>query len=304
VNDREEKGSLPGEPAFCDCTGKRAKKGGNVMPELPEVETIRRTLLPLIVGKTVGDVQIFWPNIIRHPQDPEAFAARLVGQTVRGIDRRGKFLKFLFDQDMLVSHLRMEGRYTVADAHEPLDPHTHVVFRFTDDSELRYRDVRKFGTMHVYAKEEGDRQPPLDQLGPEPLSPAFSPAVLAERAAKTKRTVKALLLDQTVVAGFGNIYVDESLFRAGILPERQAASLTDEEIKRLHEQMVATIGEAIMKGGSTVRTYVNTQGETGTFQHSLFVYGRKGEPCKRCGTPIEKTVVAGRGTHYCPHCQR
>lgn len=274
------------------------------MPELPEVETIRRTLLPLVAGKTIEEVRVFWPNIVRHPQDPAAFAARLAGQTVRGIDRRGKFLKFLLDRDMLISHLRMEGRYTVARSDEPLEPHTHVVFRFTDGSELRYRDVRKFGTMHVYAKEEADRRPPLDQLGPEPLSPAFSPAVLAEKAAKTKRTVKALLLDQTVVAGFGNIYVDEALFRAGILPGRPAASLTDEELARLHEEMVATIGEAVMKGGSTVRTYVNTQGEAGTFQHRLFVYGRKGEPCKRCGAPIEKTVVAGRGTHYCPRCQR
>ncbi|KAF6510449.1 Formamidopyrimidine-DNA glycosylase [Geobacillus stearothermophilus] len=274
------------------------------MPELPEVETIRRTLLPLVAGKTIEEVRVFWPNIIRHPQDPAAFAARLAGQTVRGIDRRGKFLKFLLDRDMLISHLRMEGRYAVAQSDEPLEPHTHIVFRFTDGSELRYRDVRKFGTMHVYAKEEADCRPPLAQLGPEPLSPAFSPAVLAAKAAKTKRTVKALLLDQTVVAGFGNIYVDEALFRAGILPGRPAASLTDEELARLHEEMVATIGEAVMKGGSTVRTYVNTQGEAGMFQHHLFVYGRKGEPCKRCGTPIEKIVVAGRGTHYCPRCQR
>nr|2F5Q_A Chain A, formamidopyrimidine-DNA glycosidase [Geobacillus stearothermophilus]2F5S_A Chain A, formamidopyrimidine-DNA glycosidase [Geobacillus stearothermophilus] len=274
------------------------------MPQLPEVETIRRTLLPLIVGKTIEDVRIFWPNIIRHPRDSEAFAARMIGQTVRGLERRGKFLKFLLDRDALISHLRMEGRYAVASALEPLEPHTHVVFCFTDGSELRYRDVRKFGTMHVYAKEEADRRPPLAELGPEPLSPAFSPAVLAERAVKTKRSVKALLLDCTVVAGFGNIYVDESLFRAGILPGRPAASLSSKEIERLHEEMVATIGEAVMKGGSTVRTYVNTQGEAGTFQHHLYVYGRQGNPCKRCGTPIEKTVVAGRGTHYCPRCQR
>ncbi|MEB3750197.1 DNA-formamidopyrimidine glycosylase [Geobacillus sp. FSL W8-0032] len=274
------------------------------MPELPEVETIRRTLLPLVSGKTIAAVRVFWPKIIRHPHDPQAFADRLAGQTVRGIERRGKFLKFLLDEDVLISHLRMEGRYTVASAHDPLAPHTHVVFSFTDGSELRYRDVRKFGTMHVYRKEEADRRPPLDQLGPEPLSPAFSPAVLAQQAAKTKRTVKALLLDQTVVAGFGNIYVDEALFRAGILPDRPAASLTDEDIRRLHEHMVATIGEAVMRGGSTVRTYVNTQGKEGTFQHHLSVYGRKGEPCKQCGTLIEKTVVAGRGTHYCPRCQR
>ena len=197
----------------------------------------------------------------------------------------------------------MEGRYAVWKQEDPIEPHTHIIFRFTDGTELRYRDVRKFGTMHLYPKGEEDVRLPLSQLGPEPFSETFTANFLAERLRKTNRTIKAALLDQTVVAGFGNIYVDESLFRAGIRPERIASSLTDEEVARLHREMVATLQEAVEKGGSTVRSYVNTQGETGMFQLQLFVYGRKGEPCKRCGQPIQKTVVAGRGTHYCAFCQ-
>ncbi|SFA39278.1 DNA-(apurinic or apyrimidinic site) lyase [Parageobacillus thermantarcticus] len=273
------------------------------MPELPEVETIRRTLIPLAAGKTIADVQVFWPKIIKHPADVSEFMETIKGQTIRDIHRRGKFLKFILDEHVLISHLRMEGRYAVLKKEEAIEPHTHVIFRFTDGTELRYRDVRKFGTMHLYPKGEEDFQLPLSQLGPEPFSEAFTANFLAEQLRKTNRTIKATLLDQTVVVGFGNIYVDEALFRAGIHPERAASSLTDEEAARLHREMVATLQEAVEKGGSTVRSYVNTQGEIGMFQLQLFVYGRKGEPCKRCGNPIQKTVVAGRGTHYCACCQ-
>ncbi|MFC4183555.1 DNA-formamidopyrimidine glycosylase [Saccharococcus thermophilus] len=274
------------------------------MPELPEVEIIRRTLIPLTVGKTIEEVQVFWPKIVQYPADVTEFAETLKGQTIHDVERRGKFLKLMLDTHVLISHLRMEGRYVVWRKEDPIEPHTHVIFRFTDGTELRYRDVRKFGTMHLYRKGEEDARLPLSQLGPEPFSETFTANFLAKRLRKTNRTIKTVLLDQTVVVGLGNIYVDESLFRAGIHPERIASSLTDEEVARLHREMVTILQEAIEKGGSTVRSYVNTQGESGTFQLQLFVYGRKGEPCKRCGQPIQKTVVAGRGTHYCPSCQR
>lgn len=273
------------------------------MPELPEVETIRRTLIPLAAGKTIADVQVFWTKIIKHPADVSEFMETIKGQTIRDIHRRGKFLKFILDEHVLISHLRMEGRYAVLKKEDAVEPHTHVIFQFTDGTELRYRDVRKFGTMHLYPKGEEDSRLPLSQLGPEPFSEEFTANFLAERLRKTNRTIKAALLDQTVVVGFGNIYVDEALFRAGIHPERVASSLTDEEATCLHREMIATLQEAVEKGGSTVRSYVNTQGEIGMFQLQLFVYGRKGEPCKRCGNFIQKTVVAGRGTHYCAFCQ-
>ncbi|MCZ0754877.1 DNA-formamidopyrimidine glycosylase [Anoxybacillus sp. J5B_2022] len=273
------------------------------MPELPEVETVKRTLIPLTVGKTIQHVQVFWPNIIKKP-DVVTFAEMLQGQTIQSVERRGKFLKFLLDELVLVSHLRMEGRYLLQPSTAPIEPHTHVIFQFTDGTELRYRDVRKFGTMHLFKAGEEEAQPPLSLLGPEPFSPAFTPEFLMNKLQKTSRNIKSVLLDQTVVVGLGNIYVDETLFRSRLHPERTASSLTAEEIERLYREIVATLHEAIEHGGSTVRTYVNTQGVSGTFQLQLFVYGRKGEPCKQCGHPVRKITVAGRGTHYCERCQQ
>lgn len=274
------------------------------MPELPEVETVRRTLLSLIKGKTIKEVSVFWPKIIKKPDDVEQFKDALRGQTVLDIGRRGKFLKFYLDDYVLVSHLRMEGKYGLYDKTEPYDKHTHVLFTFTDDTQLRYRDVRKFGTMHLFKKGEEELALPLSQLGPEPFSESFTAEYLKKYLMKTHRKIKTVLLDQTVVVGLGNIYVDEALFRANIHPERIASSLKPDEITALHQEIVQTLGEAIEKGGSTIRSYVNSQGKIGMFQLELFVYGRKNEHCKKCGTNIEKTVVAGRGTHFCPNCQK
>lgn len=274
------------------------------MPELPEVETVRRTLEQLVLGKEIMEVSVFWPKIIKAPEPVEQFQDALRGQTIQKIGRRGKFLIFTLDDYAMVSHLRMEGKYGVHVKEEPYDKHTHVIFTFTDGSELRYRDVRKFGTMHLFRKGEEMEQMPLLHLGPEPLSEEFTVEGLSAKLARTGRKIKPVLLDQTVVVGIGNIYVDESLFRSGIHPERKASSLTLAEIKRLHAEIIATLSEAVEKGGSTIRSYVNSQGQIGMFQLELNVYGRKGETCKVCDTPLEKLVVAGRGTHICPSCQQ
>ncbi|WP_110927190.1 DNA-formamidopyrimidine glycosylase [Bacillus massiliglaciei] len=273
------------------------------MPELPEVETVRRTLEQLVLGKEIEEVTVLWPKIIKAPEQPEQFQDALKGQAIRQIKRRGKFLIFLLDDYSMVSHLRMEGKYAVCPKDEPYDKHTHVIFSFTDGTQLRYRDVRKFGTMHLFNKGDEMKSLPLLHLGPEPLSPDFTPEYLGARLSKTNRKIKPVLLDQTVVVGIGNIYVDESLFRSGIHPERTASSLTEEEVTCLHREIVATLGEAVAKGGSTIRSYINSQGQIGMFQLELLVYGRKGEDCKTCGTPLEKLVVGGRGTHICPSCQ-
>lgn len=273
------------------------------MPELPEVETVRRTLEQLVLGKEIKEVSVFWPKIIKAPEPVEQFQDALRGQTISAIGRRGKFLIFTLDDYSMVSHLRMEGKYGVHPKEEPYDKHTHVIFTFTDGSELRYRDVRKFGTMHLFSKGEEFEQLPLLHLGPEPLSEDFTVEGLSRKLARTNRKIKPVLLDQTVVVGIGNIYVDESLFRSGIHPERMASSLSLQEIETLHAEIIATLGEAVEKGGSTIRSYINSQGQIGMFQLELNVYGRKGENCKTCGTPLEKLVVAGRGTHICPSCQ-
>jgi formamidopyrimidine-DNA glycosylase len=274
------------------------------LPELPEVETIRKTLKKLVVHKTIENITVFWPKIIKHPVDVEQFIDALKGETFVDVGRRGKFLLLYTETFALVSHLRMEGKYFLYEKTEPFDKHTHVIFHFTDGTELRYRDVRKFGTMHLYKKGEEFFKPPLFKLGPEPFSEDFTAEYLGEKLKRTNRKVKPALLDQSLFVGLGNIYVDEALFRAGIHPERTASSLSEAEVALLHQEIVATLREAVKKGGSTIRSYVNSQGEIGMFQLELFAYGRTGEECKRCGTPLEKITVGGRGTHYCPNCQR
>ncbi|PLR77774.1 DNA-formamidopyrimidine glycosylase [Bacillus sp. V3-13] len=274
------------------------------MPELPEVETVRRTLTNLVLQKEIEHVTVFWPKIIKLPDEAAQFADALKGQRIIEIGRRGKFLIFYTNDYALVSHLRMEGRYALFNKADVVDKHTHAIFHFTDGTELRYRDVRKFGTMHLFKKGEEFLSPPLLQLGPEPFDEAFTLELLRGKLTKTNRKIKTALLDQSIVVGLGNIYVDEALFRAGIHPERLAASLSNEELETLYKEIIATLTEAVEKGGSTVRSYVNSQGEMGMFQLELFVYGRKNEPCKHCGLPLEKIVVGGRGTHYCPQCQK
>ncbi|MEW9051710.1 MAG: DNA-formamidopyrimidine glycosylase [Neobacillus sp.] len=274
------------------------------MPELPEVETVRKTLKQLVSNKQIEKITIFWPKIIKNPVEIEQFIDALKGETIEDVGRRGKFLIIYTDHYALVSHLRMEGKYGLYPKEETFDKHTHVLFHFTDGSELRYRDVRKFGTMHLYKKGEEFEKPPLIGLGPEPFSEEFTKEFLHEKLKKTNRKVKPALLDQKILVGLGNIYVDEALFRAGIHPERPANSLNEAEIAVLHREIIDTLSEAVKKGGSTIRSYVNTQGEIGMFQLELYAYGRKGEPCKNCGTPLEKTTVGGRGTHFCPQCQK
>lgn len=274
------------------------------VPELPEVETIRRTLEQLVVKKKIKDVSVFWPKIIKKPEPVEQFQDALKGQTIQAVGRRGKFLIFQLDNYALVSHLRMEGKYGLFKDNEDVAKHTHVIFHFMDGTELRYNDVRKFGTMHLFEKGKEFSEPPLFQLGPEPLSEQFTVEDLQGKLVKTNRKIKPVLLDQNIVVGIGNIYVDESLFRSGIHPERIASTLTPAEIALLHREIIATLAEAVEKGGSTIRSYVNSQGQIGMFQLEHFVYGRKGEECKNCGTIIEKFVVGGRGTHICPSCQK
>lgn len=273
------------------------------MPELPEVETIRKTLEQLVVEKTIQETVVLYPKIVKYPIEVEQFQDALVGQTIHQIDRRGKFLKFILDDYVLVSHLRMEGKYRLDKKADSYDKHTHVRFCFQDETELRYHDVRKFGTMHLFKKGEEETIAPLKGLGPEPFSPSFTAELLYGRLQKTTRKIKPTLLDQTIVVGLGNIYVDEALFRASIHPETIAQTLTKEQVVLLHEMIVETLQEAVEQGGSTIRSYVNSQGQMGMFQVKLNVYGQEGKPCTRCQTPIEKIKVGGRGTHFCPICQ-
>ncbi|HLR79091.1 MAG TPA: DNA-formamidopyrimidine glycosylase [Bacillota bacterium] len=274
------------------------------MPELPEVETIRQTLQQLIRNRTIEHVQVHWSNIIKAPDDAEQFKHLLVGQTIRNIGRRGKFLLFELDDYTLVSHLRMEGKYSVHSQDDPLKKHTHIIFSFTNGEELRYNDVRKFGTMHLFHKGDERSNKPLNQLGPEPFDETFTFTYFYEKLQRTSRAIKVALLDQSIVSGLGNIYVDETLFKANVHPLKRANDLTEQEVKTIQEKATSTLRAAVEKGGTTIRSYVNGQGEMGMFQQDLFVYGKENEPCKTCHRPIVKIKVGGRGTHLCTICQK
>ncbi|WP_108671252.1 DNA-formamidopyrimidine glycosylase [Peribacillus acanthi] len=273
------------------------------MPELPEVETVRKTLEHLVIGKTITKVEVLWPKIIKEPTEIEQFQDALVGEEIVEIGRRGKFLIIYTTKFALISHLRMEGKYGVFSKADSVEKHTHVIFSFEDATELRYKDVRKFGTMHLFLKGKEFDSLPLLHLGPEPLSEEFTTQYLKETLKNTKRSIKTSLLDQTKVVGIGNIYVDEALFRARIHPEQIASTLSDFEYEKLVHEIKETLSEAVKQGGSTIRSYLNSQGQIGMFQQQLLVYGRKGENCTNCGTPLEKLKVGGRGTHICPICQ-
>ncbi|CAM4320854.1 DNA-formamidopyrimidine glycosylase [Paenibacillus tarimensis] len=273
------------------------------MPELPEVETVRRTLIELVAGRTIERVTVTLPRIIQRPAEPEQFADMLAGRRIETVERRGKFLRIVLDELVLVSHLRMEGRYGLYKSDEPVEKHTHVIFHFTDGTELRYKDVRQFGTMHIFLPGEEFQYPPLNKLGIEPLDGVFTPESLRSALGRRTTKIKPLLLNQQYIVGLGNIYVDEALFAAGIHPERTADTLKKDEWIRLHTAIVETLGRAVEAGGSSIKSYVNGQGEMGLFQYSLQVYGREQEPCRRCGSVISKSVVGGRGTHVCIQCQ-
>ncbi|OPA80927.1 DNA-formamidopyrimidine glycosylase [Paenibacillus selenitireducens] len=274
------------------------------MPELPEVETVKRTLNQLIVGKTIERVTVSLPRIIQRPDDALQFEHVLAGHTFQRVERRGKFLRMILDGLVLVSHLRMEGRYGVFRQDEPVEKHTHVIFHFTDQTELRYKDVRQFGTMHLFQPGEDLQLPPLNKLGIEPLDEQFTLDRFKSVIAKRSTAIKPTLLNQAYVVGIGNIYVDESLFRAGVHPETKANTLSDQQLEDIYHAVIATLSEAVDAGGSSIKSYVNGQGEMGMFQQQLQIYGRKDEPCVQCGAMIMKSVVGGRGTHYCPRCQQ
>lgn len=274
-----------------------------VMPELPEVETIRQTLLKLVKDEVITTVDVYWPKIIKKPDDAVVFQQLLEGQSIIDINRKGKFLIFELDDYSLVSHLRMEGKYGIYSSDTEKDKHTHVIFHFDSGRSMHYHDVRKFGTMHLFNKGEAVRSLPLAQVGPDPFEPEYLFKEIFPKIKKSSRAIKNILLDQTIIAGLGNIYVDETLFRAKIHPLRSGTSLTEAEGHLILTEAKNTLAEAVKQGGTTIRSYTNSLGEIGMFQQELFVYGQTGVPCKTCGSEIEKFKVSNRGTHICPSCQ-
>jgi formamidopyrimidine-DNA glycosylase len=274
------------------------------VPELPEVESIRTQLEPALVGRRFARVEIRDFRLVR-PDEPAEVAAELEGEQVAALERRGKYLVFRFESGrVLLVHLRMTGSLR----HAPVgtlqdDPHRRAVVTLDDGSDVAYRDVRRFGTWLLL--EPAEAEPYLAaRVGDEPLGSAFTAARLAERLSRRRTSVKAALLDQRTLAGIGNIYADEALWRARIHPLRPASELDRSELRRLHRGVRAALTHGLARQGSTLRDYRLPDGASGTMQDEFKVYGRDGEPCERCGSLIAKTRVAGRGTWFCPACQR
>ena len=273
------------------------------MPELPEVETIRLALTDRIVGQTIAHVDILHPRIIA-PETAENFCAYLQGGCITRLSRRGKYLLWHISRHgeeagTLVVHLRMTGQIHWLDTPEPLAKHTHLVMDFDSGAQLRYIDIRRFGTWNYY-----DKSVPIPlPLGKEPLSSDFTAEYLLSFSAGRKRTIKALLMDQNFIAGLGNIYCDEALHRAGIRPETPGSVLERHHMDALRTAIQEVLKDSLAYGGSSMRDYCNIDGKKGMFQEQWRVYHRQGQPCPRCGALIERSVVSGRSSHYCPECQ-
>ena len=273
------------------------------MPELPEVESVRRRLAPVLEGRRLEHVEISDERLTR-PFAAAEVAQALEGEVVREVGRRGKYLVVRFQSGRaLLIHLRMTGSLRHAPAGTlPDDPHRRAVATLDDGSDVAYRDVRRFGTWLLLEAPEVDEYVDA-RVGREPLEATFRARDLAARLATRRAPVKAAILDQRTVAGIGNIYADEALWRARIHPLTAARDLTQDELRALHRAIRRALGAGIAREGSTLRDYALPDGSTGAMQDEFKVYGRTGEPCDRCGTPIEKIRAAGRGTWYCPRCQ-
>ncbi|MCP4167035.1 MAG: bifunctional DNA-formamidopyrimidine glycosylase/DNA-(apurinic or apyrimidinic site) lyase [Chloroflexi bacterium] len=265
------------------------------MPELPEVQTILDALFPQIIDQPIIDVSVLWEGVIDRPETT-LFIAWMKNRRVVSTDRRGKYMLFeLDDGRWLVMHLRMTGEMRVIPNSDPYHKHDRLVFHLANGRDWRFKDMRKFGRAYLVE----DVQEVIFKLGPEPLSADFSVAHLQKSLAARTAPIKSLLLDQRLVAGIGNIYADEALFRARLHPLRQGGSLSAAEVGRLVEAIQAVIQQALSEMGTTLRDYRRPDGSTGEFQNSLLVFRRTGEPCPSCGTPISRIVVSGRSTHFC-----
>jgi formamidopyrimidine-DNA glycosylase len=277
------------------------------MPELPEVETIARELRPLVVGRTITAAWLDWPRQIKHPS-PDKFRAGVRGREILSVERRAKWLVFALgprsdrgESAVMAIQVKMTGQLDVVTPEAPRDKHVHAVFALDDGSELRLRDTRKFARLALYAPEDAARV--LGTLGPEPLGDELTPRELARMLRARRARLKTLLMNQEFLAGVGNIYADEALWRARLHPLRSAAGLSTTQSRDLYRSLRDVLAEAIDRRGSSVDSYRAPEG-SGEMQHFLNVYGRTGKPCPRCGRPTRRMVIGARSTHFCSWCQR
>lgn len=269
------------------------------MPELPEVETVKNKLKERLLNKKITDINILYNNIIEYPSI-EDFKKQIINQEIKDIKRRGKWLLFELDDYYLLSHLRMEGKYLFRKKDEPIDKHEHVIF-ILDNEELRYKDTRKFGRMHLIKKEELMTRKPLNELGLEPWDENLNKEYLKEKYKNKKLPIKTVILDQSIIVGIGNIYADEILFLSKINPLKKANELGDKDLDNIIKYTKLTLERAIKLGGTTIRSYESSEGVHGNFQNELLVHNK--DFCPNCKNELEKIRVGGRGTYYCNKCQ-
>jgi formamidopyrimidine-DNA glycosylase len=275
------------------------------VPELPEVETVRRGLEHHVTGRAIDTVRVLHPRAVRrHLAGPGDFEAALAGRSLDDAKRRGKYLWLSVGEDALLAHLGMSGQLLVGEPDRPLSPHVRVWFTFKDDGpDLRFTDQRTFGHM-CFVSDGAELPAPIAHIAPDPFEPAFDPGVLARRLGQRRTGVKRALLDQSLISGVGNIYADEALWRAGLHWARPTETLNGPEVSRLLAAVREVLEEAMHAGGTTFDSlYVNVDGESGYFDRSLAVYGREGLPCPRCGTPVRRDPFMNRSAYSCPRCQ-
>ena len=277
--------------------------GSDSMPELPEVETVKETLKRKVLNKTIKDVRVIYPNIIENV-DTNTFINNLKNQTIIDISRRGKWLIFHLNDYYLLSHLRMEGKYFLKDTKEEITKHQHVIFDFTDDLSLRYNDTRKFGRMYLVDKDKLEEAKPILELGLEPWDDNLTSSYLKDKYKSKRLPIKTVILDQGIITGIGNIYADEILFLSKINPYTPCNKLKDKDLNNIIKNTKITLEKAIKEGGTTIRSYTSDEGITGLFQNNLYVHCREKEKCLTCNSIILKTRIGGRGTYYCPKCQK
>ena len=274
------------------------------MPELPEVEMIKQVIEPQIQGMTIERITLNRPEIISHPTS-ERFCSLLSGQKIAGMERRGKFLRVLLDSgDFFMLHLRMTGGLLLTPPDYPQEKHTHLIFHLSDHHELRFSDMRRFGRFWFLQKGETDTYSGIDKLGIEPFDHELTAAYLQEHFGKRKKTIKECLLDQSVVAGIGNIYSDEILFTAGIYPKRPANSLSDREWENLAVVIPERLIFFIKKNEITAEEYLAGKGKDYRNTPFLQVYGHSGKQCPNCSDTLCRMVIGGRSSVYCPSCQK
>ena len=275
------------------------------MPELPEVETVRRGLERHVVGRTIATVRVLHPRAVRRQlAGPDEFCSALEGHEPAAARRRGKYLWMSVGEDALLAHLGMSGQLLVGEPERPLSPHVRIWFTFKDGGpDLRFTDQRTFGYMCV-VRDGAELPAPIAHIAPDPFEPAFDPEALARRLRGRRTGIKRALLDQSMISGIGNIYADEALWRTGLHWARPTETLNGPEVSRLLAAVRQVLGEALEAGGTTFDSlYVDVNGESGYFERSLAVYGREGLPCRRCGTPIRRDPFMNRSAYSCPRCQ-